>query len=88
MTVHELYPYLCVTNTEQGIEFYTRTFVAGEKYRPTEPSGRIGHAEVDFNGSPLMLSDEFPEYAIKGLPTIGGTPATIHLHIDNADKNH
>ena len=86
MTVHELYPYLCVTNTEQAIEFYTRAFGAREKFRLTEPGGRIGHADLDFNGTTLMLSDEFPEYEINGPPTIGGTPVTIHLQIDNADE--
>ncbi len=85
MTVHEMYPYLCVKNAEQAIDFYTKVFHAKEKFRLTEPSGRIGHAELDFNGTTLMLSDEFPEYEIKGPRTIGGTPVTIHLHVDNAD---
>ena len=85
MTVHEMYPYLCVKNAEQAIDFYTQAFQATEKFRLTEPSGRIGHAELDFNGTTLMLSDEFPEYEIKGPHTIGGTPVTIHLHVDNAD---
>lgn len=85
MTVHEMYPYLCVKNAEQAIYFYTQVFQATEKFRLTEPSGRIGHAELDFNGATLMLSDEFPEYEIQGPHTIGGTPVTIHLHVDNAD---
>ena len=85
MTVHEMYPYLCVNNAEQAIEFYTQVFQAKEKFRLTEPSGRIGHAELDFNGTTLMLSDDFPEYEIKGPYAIGGTPVTIHLHVDNAD---
>ena len=85
MTVHEMYPYLCVKNAEQAIEFYTQVFQAKEKFRLTEPSGRIGHAELDFNGMTLMLSDEFPEYEIKGPHAIGGTPVTIHLHVDDAD---
>ena len=85
MTIHEMYPYLCVKNAEQAIEFYTQVFNAREKFRLTEPSGRIGHAELDFNGMTLMLADEFPEYDIKGPHAIGGTPVTMHLHVDNAD---
>ena len=85
MTVHKMYPYLCVKNAEQAIEFYTRVFNAKEKFRLTEPSGRIGHAELDFNGMTLMLADEFPKYDIKGPHAIGGTPVTILLHVDNAD---
>jgi uncharacterized glyoxalase superfamily protein PhnB len=32
-----------------------------------------------------MLCDEFPEYGIKSANTIGATPVTIHLHVDDAD---
>lgn len=83
--VHELFPYLCVTNAAAAIDFYVKVFGAREKFRLTEPSGRVGHAELDFNGTALMLADEFPEYGILGAQTIGGTPVTIHLHVDNAD---
>lgn len=85
MIVHELFPYLHVTNANAAIEFYTRVFGAREKFRLTEPSGRVGHAEIDFNGTTLMLSDEFPEYGVRGASTLGATPVTIHLHVDNAD---
>jgi uncharacterized glyoxalase superfamily protein PhnB len=52
----------------------------------TEPSGRIGHAELDFGGTTLMLSDEYPEYGIRG-PQPGQTASvTIHIHVDNADS--
>lgn len=84
--VHELFPYLCVTDASAAIDFYAKAFGAREKFRLTEPSGRIGHAELDFNGMTLMLSDEFPEYGIRGAKTIGATPVTIHLHVDNADE--
>ena len=85
MAVHELFPYLCVTDTVRAIEFYTKVFGAREKMRLTEPSGRIGHAEIDFGGTTLMVSDEFPEYGITGPREGGGTPVTLHVHVDNAD---
>lgn len=86
MKVHELFAYLHVRNAGQAIEFYGKAFGAKEKFRLTEPSGRIGHAELDFDGTTLMLADEFPEYNIKGPQTIGGTSVTIHIHVDNADE--
>jgi PhnB protein len=86
MKVHELFAYLHVTNAAKAIEFYRKAFGAKEKFRLTEPSGRIGHAELDFDGTTLMLADEFPEYNIKGPQTIGGTSVTIHIHVDNADE--
>jgi PhnB protein len=85
MAVHELFAYLCVRNTAEAIEFYRHAFGATEKFRLTEPSGRIGHAEVDFGGTTLMLCDEFPEYGIRAPQSGAGTSVTIHIHVDNAD---
>ncbi len=85
MTIKELFPYLHVQDAARAIEFYTRAFGARETLRLTEPSGRIGHAELDFGGMTLMLADEFPEYGIRGPQAIGGTSITIHLHVDDAD---
>jgi PhnB protein len=84
--IHELFAYLCVEDATKAIEFYTKAFGAEEKFRLTEPSGRIGHAELDFGGTTVMLSDEFPEFNIKGPQAIGGTAVTIHIHVDNADE--
>ncbi len=86
MKIHELFAYLHVKGAAKAIDFYTRAFAAKEKFRLVEPSGRIGHAELDFGGSTLMLADEFPEYNIKGPQAAGATTVTIHLHVDNADE--
>jgi PhnB protein len=86
MKIKELFPYLHVKGAAEAIAFYTRAFGATEKFRLTEPSGRVGHAELDFGGMTLMLADEFPEYGIKGPRTIGGTSVTLHLHVENADE--
>ena len=86
MKIHEMFPYLCVSDAKEAIDFYVKVFGASEKFRLTEPSGRIGHAELDFGGMTLMLCDEFPEYGIKAAKTIGATPVTIHLHVDDADE--
>ena len=84
-TVHEVFPYLRVRNTDAAIDFYRRAFGATELFRLTEPSGRIGHAELKIGNTILMLSDEYPEYGITGPKTIGGTSFTIHLHVNDAD---
>ena len=85
MAVHELFAYLCVADTARAIEFYTKVFEAHETMRLTEPSGRIGHAEVDFGGTTLMISDEFPECGILGPRPGAGVPVTLHAHVDDAD---
>lgn len=85
MTVRELFAYLCVPDAARAIEFYHAAFGATETMRLTEPSGRIGHAELDFGGTTLMLADEFPECGITGPKPGMGTPVTLHIHVDDAD---
>jgi PhnB protein len=85
MNIHELFPYLRVKDAGRAIEFYKEAFGAVEKFRLTEPSGRIGHCELLFGSTTLMLSEEYPEYGFLGPQSIGGTSISIHLHLDDAD---
>ncbi|MCB1051181.1 MAG: VOC family protein [Acidobacteria bacterium] len=85
MTVHEVFPYLCVHDAKAAIAYYSEVFGAKETLRLTEPSGRIGHAQLDFGGTTLMLAEEFPEMNILSAKTLGASPVTIHLHVDDAD---
>ncbi len=83
--VHEAYPYLRVRDAARALDFYKQAFGAEELFRLTEPSGRVGHAEIKIGGTTLMLADEYPEMNIVGPQTLGGTSFSIHLHVDNAD---
>lgn len=83
--IHEAFPYLRVIGAARAIAFYTDAFGAVERFRLVEPSGRIGHAELQLGPMVLMLSEAFPEYGLlapDGGHTLG---AAIHLHVDNAD---
>lgn len=85
MKINEMFPYLRVKHADKAIDFYTRAFGVTEKFRLTEPGGRIGHAELDFGGAIVMLSEEYPELGFVGPETIGGTSMSIHLHVDDCD---
>ncbi len=85
MTIHEVFAYLCVSDAAAALDFYPRAFGARETFRLVEPNGRIGHAELEFGKATIMLSDEFPECDLRSASTIGATPVTIHLHVDDAD---
>ncbi|MBD5654839.1 MAG: VOC family protein [Candidatus Eremiobacteraeota bacterium] len=84
--VHEIYPYLRVHDTAEAIDFYTRAFDAVELFGLTEPSGRIGHAEIKIGAATIMLSDEFLESGICGPRSLGGTTCSIHLHVGDVDE--
>ena len=50
------------------------------------PDGKsIMHAELNIGNSRLMLVDEFPEMNARGPESIGGTPVTIHMFVEDAD---
>lgn len=85
MKVREVFAYLCVSDAAAAIDFYERAFGAKEKFRLSEPGGRIGHAEMEFGAMTVMLCDEFPECGIRSASAIGATPVTLHLHVDDAD---
>jgi len=78
-------PYLCVNGASAAIEFYEKAFGATEVYRLTEPSGKIGHAEIRIGRAVIMLADEYPEFGHRGPKSLGGTPVKIHLYVEDAD---
>ena len=84
--VNEAFPYLTVKGAPAAITFYTDVFGAKERYRLTEPGGRIGHAEIELGNVVLMLCDEYPEYGFLGPQKPGTSGAVIHLHVNNADE--
>jgi PhnB protein len=84
--IHEVYAYLRVQSTAEAIDFYSRAFDAKEIFRLTEPSGRIGHAEIRIGPTTVMLSDEYPEHNIRGPLSLGGTTFSMHLHVADVDK--
>jgi uncharacterized glyoxalase superfamily protein PhnB len=84
-TIKEVFAYLRVRNAPAAIAFYERAFGAKEKFRLTEPGGRVGHCELEFGGTTVMVSDEYPEMGIVGPETLSGTTFAVHVHVDDAD---
>jgi PhnB protein len=80
-----LTPYITVKNAAAAIDFYKDVFGATELMRMADPSGKVGHAELKIGNSVLMLSDEFPEYGVQSPETIGGTPVTLSLYVEDVD---
>ena len=77
--------YLRVANAATAIEFYHEAFGAKEIYRLKMGPDRIGHAELEFGDTRVMLSDEFPDMGIVGPKAIGGTSIVLALYVADAD---
>jgi len=79
-------PYLVVDDATKAIDFYTDVLGGTERMRMPGPDGRIGHAEIAFGNSVIMLADEFPDMGIRSARTIGGTPVTVALYVEDVDR--
>ncbi len=83
---HSITPNLIVKGAAEAIDFYKQVFGATELMRCPMPGGAIGHAEIKIGDSPLMLADEFPDMNIRGPKSIGGTPLSLVLYVENVDE--
>lgn len=84
-TIHEVFPYLMVRDAKAATAFYGEVFGATELFRLVEPSGRIGHVELQLGPIVLMLSEEYPEYGMAAPQGETSNGFVIHLHVNNAD---
>jgi PhnB protein len=82
---HSATPYLIVKDAARAFEFYKRAFGATELLRMPAPGGKIGHAEIKIGDSPIMLADEVPDMGALSPETLGGTPVSILLYVEDVD---
>jgi len=80
-----LTPYLIVDDASAAIDFYSAVLGASERMRMAGPDGRVGHAELDIGDSMIMLADEHPDMGVRGPRTVGGTPVTLHVYVEDVD---
>jgi len=78
-------PYLSIKGAAEAIEFYKKAFGATEVMRMVGPDGRIGHAEIKIGKANIMLADESPQMNFLSPLTLGGSPVTIHLYVEDVD---
>jgi PhnB protein len=77
-------PYLVVNDASRAIEYYKQAFKAKETVRMAGPGGKIGHAELKIGDSMLMLSDEMG--GNRSPQSLGGSPVSIFLYVENVDS--
>jgi PhnB protein len=78
-----------VKDVTAAIEFYKDAFGAVEGCRVAMPgSNQVMHAGLQIGNSMLMLGMEMggSDCTSKSPNTLGGTPVTMHLDVDNVDE--
>ena len=78
-------PYLIVDGASEAIEFYSKVLGARERMRMGGPDGKVGHAELELGDSIIMLADEHPDMGAHGPMTVGGTPISISVYVEDVD---
>jgi uncharacterized glyoxalase superfamily protein PhnB len=83
---HTITPRLVVNGVSDAIAWYERALGAHELLRNPAPDGeKIMHAELLLGDSRFFVVDEFPGAATSPV-SLGGTPVTLHLYVENVDE--
>ena len=78
-------PYLYVDGATEAISFYEKVLGAKERMRMPGPDGKLGHAELELGDSVIMLADEHPDMGVLSPRSVGGSPMTLHVYVEDAD---
>ena len=81
---HTVTPHLTVSDGNRAIDFYKRAFGAKEIARMPGPGGMLMHGELKIGNSIVMLAGEMPGGG-KAPTSLGGSPVTISLYVNDAD---
>lgn len=82
---HTVTPHLTVPDGLKAIEFYKQAFGAVQGETITDPDGRLAHGEIRVGDSPLMLQEVSPEYGKRSPESLGGSPVSILLYVEDVD---
>jgi PhnB protein len=83
---HSITPYLILDNATGALDYYKRAFGAIETVRMPAPGGKVGHAEILIGDSVVMLADESPQMGAKSAKSIGGSPVSLMIYVENVDE--
>ncbi|MGI9431862.1 MAG: VOC family protein [Myxococcota bacterium] len=80
-------PYLSYSDAPAAIEFLTTAFGFEEVFRFPMEDGRIGHAELSFGGSIIMLASVYKEMGFASPQDLAGIHTQIQVAVDDVDAH-
>jgi PhnB protein len=75
-----------VSDVKAAATFYQKAFGFAKRGIMNGPDGKPMHAELTLRGTTLMLGPESVERGFKSAKTLGASPASLYLLVENADK--
>ncbi len=82
---HNITAYINIKDAKAAISFYKSAFDAKEVGRITMPDGSIAHAELQLGDSKIMLAEESEQWGNKSPQTLGGSPVSLCLYVEDVD---
>jgi uncharacterized glyoxalase superfamily protein PhnB len=83
---HTVTPTLVFKDSRKALEFYKKAFGAVETFVMPGPGGKgVLHAALKIGNSNIMLGDENPAKPFRSAETMGGSPVSFYLYVENAD---
>ncbi|MFD3573317.1 VOC family protein [Streptomyces sp. NPDC058644] len=80
---YSVIPHVMVDGAAAAIDFYAEAFGAKELFKLQAPDGQVMHAEIEINGSALMLGDAAGVFTSPS--GAGGPSVALHVFVDDVD---
>jgi len=77
---------LTVADIKAAVNFYQKAFGFAKRGIMNGPDGKPMHAELTLRGSTLMLGPENAERGARSAKSVGASPATLYLMVEDVDK--
>jgi PhnB protein len=77
---------LAVSDVRAAVAFYQKAFGFAKRGVMNGPDGKPIHAELTLRGTTLMLGPENPARGMRSAKTVGASPASLYLYVENVDK--
>ena len=77
--------YLVVRGAARALDFYQKAFGAEVVFKMDMPGDKVGHAEMALGGGRFMLADEFPDMGFRSPESIGGSPISLLVYVEDVD---
>jgi len=77
---------LTVADIPAAASFYQKAFGFTKRGIMNGPDGKAMHAELNLRGTTLMLGPENVAMGRRSAKSLGASPSTLYVYVENADK--
>jgi uncharacterized glyoxalase superfamily protein PhnB len=86
--MQRIVPYLLYADAPAAIDFLREAFGFKELFRYPMPDGRLGHAEVEYQGDVVMLASVFKEGGFASPLDLPAVHSQIRCSVDDVDAHY